>query len=124
MRLGIGGFELDRPAVAVRGLIQVAERLIDQPEISLDDRGGRVECGGLADVFQGRLVLAHLMSDQTEQVQCIDLGRIGLENLPINLLGLLQIAGLVRFDGECQRFGNGVHEMLGIKSCSGQIDRA
>ena len=52
---------------------------------------------------------ARLMSDHAEKLDRIGLVRSDLEDLPINLLGSLQPAGLMVSEGDCQCFGNRGH---------------
>ena len=46
----------------------------------------------LTDVLNREIILAHLMSNPRQQVQNIGMAWICLQNLPVNRLGLLQIA--------------------------------
>ena len=54
-------------------------------------------------------VLAHLVSDQAQQMDRIDLIRLDRQYLPIDLLGGLQPTGLMMLDRNGQGFGNRCH---------------
>ena len=64
-----------------------------------------------SNVLDGNLVLAHLVSDHAEKMNRIGVIRLGRENLPIDLLGGLQPAGLMVLDRNRQCFGNRCHDV-------------
>jgi hypothetical protein len=47
------------------------------------------------DVLDGPLIVAPLGSQDSEEVKCVGLPRVGLDDLPVDLLRLLQPAGAV-----------------------------
>src|ERR1043166_2847592 len=49
---------------------------------------------------------AHLVGNDPEQMQGIEVPRIGLEDLPVELLRLLQFAGAVLLHSQVQHAGN------------------
>ncbi len=61
------------------------------------------------DVLDGNLVLAHLVSNHAEKMEGVGLIRLDGENLPVDLLGSLQPAGLMVLDRNRQCFGNRCH---------------
>ena len=62
------------------------------------------------DVLDGDLVLARLVSDHAEKMPRIGMIRLDRENLPVDLLGGMQPAGLMVLDRDRQCFGNGCHD--------------
>ena len=64
---------------------------------------------GHLDVLDCLLALAHLLSDDAEQVQGIGMVGIGLKDLAVDHLGLPQVAGLVRLPCQRQGFENCCH---------------
>jgi hypothetical protein len=56
-------------------------------------------------------MVAKLSVDHAEQIPNIGMVRFDRENLPVDLLGFLQAAGLVMTDGYCERFGNRWHSV-------------
>ena len=75
----------------------------------MEKRITRLHLDGTLDVLDRRRVLANLVGDNSQQVQGIGMGRLDRENLPVDLLGDLQAAGLVVLDGEVQGLGEGGH---------------
>ena len=70
---------------------------------------GAAGCDSPSDVLNGDLAPAHLEGDKSEPVPRIGMIRLGGENLPINLLGHLQLAGLVIPGRYRQCLENGRH---------------
>ena len=70
---------------------------------------------GLPDQGQGRLVLSHLVGQHSQQVQGVGLGGIGLQDLPVKLLRLGQVAGLVVLQGQRQRFCDRRHDLKQVR---------
>ena len=62
-----------------------------------------------SNVLDGNLVLARLVSNHAEKMPRIGMIRLDRENLPVNLLGGLQPAGLMMLDRNRQCFGNRCH---------------
>ena len=62
-----------------------------------------------SNVFDGSLVLAHLVSNHAEKVPRVGMIRLDRENLPVDLLGGLQPTGLMVLDRNRQCFGNRCH---------------
>lgn len=67
---------------------------------------------GRAYVFDGEIVVAQLIGDQAEQVHGINVLRFHLQDLPIKLLRLLQIARLMLLHGQRHRVRHGEHAKL------------
>ena len=70
-------------------------------------RPGGGEVKRLADQFDGRGMLPHLMGNHAQEMQRVDASRILGEDLTVKRLGLREPAGLVMFDGKLNRLGNG-----------------
>jgi hypothetical protein len=70
---------------------------------------GRIQRDCPSDVLDGNRMPAHLVGHESEQVPGVGMIRLGRENLPVNLLGSLQPAGLMVLDRNRQRFGNRRH---------------
>ena len=64
-----------------------------------------------SNVLDGDLVPAHLVGNHAEKMDRIGMIRIDRENLPVDLLGRLQPAGLMVLDRNCKCFGNGCHHI-------------
>ncbi len=64
--------------------------------------------------------LAKMQGDQAEQMERIDVSGVNLQDLAIELLGLLEVACLMAPDGKVERLGNWVHKnaMVLELSCS------
>jgi len=56
----------------------------------------------LGDEVHGNVVLAHLMGDRADQVECGGMVRIGFQDLPVESLGLGQAARAMVLDSEVQ----------------------
>ncbi len=64
-----------------------------------------------ANVLDGDLVLAHLVSNYAEKMPRIGMIRFSLQNLPVELLGSLQPTGLMVLYRNRQGFGNRCHSV-------------
>jgi hypothetical protein len=64
-----------------------------------------------SNVFDGHLVLAHLVSDHTEKMDRIGMIRVDRKNLPINLLGGWKPTGLMLLNRNRKCFGNCCHRV-------------
>ena len=64
---------------------------------------------GPVQAINASLVAAKLSAQDAEQVPCVRFIRVHRENLPVQLLRRLQVAGLVVLNGNCQCFGNACH---------------
>ena len=62
-----------------------------------------------SNVLDGGGVLARLRGDHAEEMHCVGLIRLDLENLPIDFLGGLQPPRLVVLDRNRQGFGSRCH---------------
>ena len=62
-----------------------------------------------SDVLDGQLVLARLVSQHAEQMKRIGMVGIDLQDLPVELLRCLEVAGLVMLQGQCQCFSDRCH---------------
>ena len=104
VRLGIVRLEVYCLPITSHGFFQLPERLQGGPQVAM--RLGKVRpCPqGRADVFDGQIMPANLMGDHAEQVQGIDMARLRLQNLPVKLLRLAQVARLMLFHGQVQRW--------------------
>ena len=60
-------------------------------------------------------MLAHLVSNHAEKMERIGMIRLDRENLPVDLLGSLEPAGLMVLDRNRQFFGNRCHSLEGGK---------
>jgi hypothetical protein len=93
--IDIPGIEPDRPLVRRLRLRQFPQRTIGRGKIIVKNRLRAVELHGLRNQFDGGLVVPDLMGEHAEQMESIDLFGISRENLPVEILRLLEFAGLV-----------------------------
>jgi hypothetical protein len=96
MRLGVVGPERDRLAVMRGGFVQPAQCAIGKADIIVKVWHALVERQRLADQVDRDIAAAGLMRQHAEQMQGVDMLRIGRQRLAIMLLRLLQPAGLMR----------------------------
>jgi len=78
----------------VEGRMSQADGRIELPlvlpgisQIEMIGCGTRIQNDGTLDVLDGRAVLALLVSDHTQQVECVRMVRFSREDLPVDLLG-------------------------------------
>ncbi len=64
-----------------------------------------------SNVIDGNLMLARLIRNHAEEMPRIGLIRHDRKNLPVDLLGSLQAAGLMVLDRDRQRFRNRCHKL-------------
>ena len=76
---------------------QHRERALVAPLLKLDDA---------LNVLKSKLMLAHLVGDHSDEPNRFGLIRFHLENLPVDLLGRLEAAGLMMLHGYRQGFGD------------------
>ena len=63
----------------------------------------------MPDALHSILMPARLVGDEAQQMPGVGLIRLGREDLPADLLGGLQPAGLMVLDRDCQCFGERCH---------------
>ena len=115
----MAGVELDRPLVMGLRLADAPERPERIADIAVEIRNPMVARNRFADQLDGKLVLAALLSDHTEQMQAIDIVRIYRQDLAIEALGFHEVADLVQGASLCEqpskieRCSHGCRERLG-----------
>ena len=72
-------------------------------------RGVRHQSDGLTNHFHGNLIPAHLMCDDSQQLQCFGMAWVRGQDLPVDRLRLGQSPALVVLDSDGKCFRNG-HE--------------
>ena len=107
--LGIVRLQFQCPAVAGDRFGNPAQGTIRFPQVVMEGSRIPFQPDRPSNVFDGNLVLAHLVSNHAEKMERIGLIRLDCENLPIDLLGSLQPAGLMVLDRNRQCFGNRCH---------------
>ena len=88
LRLGQPWIEDQRPLIAGCSLFQLAQRLISRTQVGVKRRRPPVAGNRLADQLNGYVVAAHLMSQNSQQVQAVGMMGIELQNLPVDALRL------------------------------------
>ena len=120
MRLGIIWLQFQRPAVAGDCLLQLSLFLESSAQVAMKGSISPLQPDCPSDALDGNLVLAELVSDDPEEVQCLGMIRLDGENLPVSLFGSLQSAGVMMLDRNCQRLGNRCHNPTALgTSCPG-----
>ena len=109
VRLGIIRFQLQRLLVAGDRLGNSAQGGIRQPQVVVEGRHVPIQPDGPSYVFNGNFVFSRLRSNHAQKMERIGMIRLGRENLPVDLLGSLQPAGLMVPDRAYQGFGNCCH---------------
>jgi hypothetical protein len=112
MRLGMVGPQFQVPAIA-------GDRLIRLPLLQ-QDVAQVVVCPGIVRIplqcpaaTVCRLIEPPLvLEDHAQIVVRLGVIRLDRQDLPVDLLGQLQPAGLVMLNGDCPRFGNGCHTAI------------
>ena len=113
------GGEPDRSPVMQLSFAQALERMQCVAHVTVEIGNTRVASDRFADELDGKLVLAALLSDHTEQMQAIDIVRIYRQDLAIEALGFHEVAGLVQGASLCEqpskieRCSHGCRERLG-----------
>jgi len=102
VRLGKCSVQLEGPALAVDRFIEAAQRLVDCAEIGIHSGIVWVASNRLAQPFQGKIVVAGLVSDKSEHVPCIRMIGLHGEDLPVDRLGLHEAPSLVMLETEIQ----------------------
>ena len=97
--VGEVGFQLQGTAVASDRFGNPAQGAIGLAQVVVIG-GGVLQGDRTFNVSDGRLVLARLVSDHAEKVHRIGVVRLGREDLPIDLPGRLQPAGLMVLEGD------------------------
>ena len=110
--LGIVGIQLQCPAVAGHGLVEPLEFLVGGAEIGVEGSRVGIQLDGPADVLDRDLMLVDLRADDAQQVPGVGIAGIGLEDLAVNLLGLLELARPMKGDGLGKGFRNRGHGNL------------
>ena len=122
VRLRIVGLEFQGSLPASHRLVQLALSTKDYAQAVQGLGIGRLHAQDFTDVREGQVVPADLVGENAEAVQRIGVSWIGLQDLPIDLFGLLQMARVVVLQGQGVRLGNGGHRVL--PSCPAQgIDK-
>ena len=76
-------------------------------------RGKRgIQTNSLLQIIGGKVVPIDLMRDQAEQMDGIEVPRVGLQDLPVEQLGLVELAGLVKSQTLLEQIGQGRHGPL------------
>ena len=92
MGLGVVGIQFQCPPVAGHGLVELLELLIGRAEIGVEDRRIGIQLDGPADVLDGSLILIDLRGDDAQQVPGVGILRLDLEDLAVDMFGLLELA--------------------------------
>jgi hypothetical protein len=92
-----------RAAKARLGLVEILKRGVDGAQMVVVRRLGVVDRDGLLDGLGGLGVAARLMGGQAGQVPGVGMARIDRQDLPVELLGLGELAALVmvKCDRKC-----------------------
>ena len=107
LRLGVVGVQRDRLAQRVDRRVGVALGPFDRGAVLVKTRVGGIDGDCRLDQV-GRLgELPALVSQNTRQVQRMDVGRFGGEHVAIALCSLLQVAGLMQGVALLQDFQSG-----------------
>ena len=109
VRLGVIGFEAEGLLILGHRFRQLTLALECNPQVAVKSRIGRPYPDRLTDVLDRQVILAHLTGNHPQQMQSISMVGVHLQNLPVNRLGLLQIARLVVLQCHSQSFGNSCH---------------
>jgi hypothetical protein len=111
---------LRRPPIAGDGLRYPSLAHEHVAEVIVDRRGVRLQTQGRLQAFERHLGSAGPPRDDAEEVPGIDLVRVAAQDLPVDLLRLVQAAGSIMAPGEVQRLANRGHDGLSAGSCSSQ----
>ena len=101
--------QLQSSLIAGPGLGSPAQSPVGFAKITVIKRLHAIHGDGLADAGDGRLMLTGLVSDEPQQVQGVGMSRIPPQDLAIELLGLRQLARLVKVHRRLKRVRTGRH---------------
>ncbi len=93
--------------------VQASHFLIDDADIAVKGSRQRVQLDGSANVLDGRVMPAGPVGKFAEQMERVGVVGIDLQDLPVNLFRLLEIAGLMVLQSLRECFGNGWHVRQG-----------
>ena len=101
------GFEGNGLTISGDGLIELAAVVQGISQVAV--RFGIIGPGGnrLADQVDRHIISPHLPGEQPKQVQGVGMRRLLRQDLPVQLLGLLQAAGLVVLEPDVEGLLNG-----------------
>ena len=112
--MGLGEMRLETQALLI-----VADRRVELPlgtqsigQIVMRRRELGTKLQRLLDIVDGQVVPADLVSDQTEEMQRIEMAGIALENLPVEQFGLVKTTCLVMLQSYIEQFGYGLHVLF------------
>ncbi len=111
VRLGKVRLQLQCPVIAGDGFVQLPLFLQRTAQVAMEDSLISLQPDCASNVFDGNLMLADLVSDDTEKMPRIGMIRLDRENLPIDLLSGLQPTGLVVLNRSRHCFGNRCHNV-------------
>jgi len=60
-----------------------------------------MDCDGFADQFDSFIVAPTLMGNDSQQMQCVCMMRIDVEDFPVEIFGIVQAAGLMMLKRFC-----------------------
>jgi hypothetical protein len=107
--LGGVGLQAQELLEAGQRLLHPVQGLVGRAEVGVVDVGPGVGGERLADQGDGLLELAPLVGEDAEQVEAVGVVGGDLEDLPVELLGLAQVAGLVVLQGLSEHVRDGSH---------------
>ena len=123
VRLGVLRPQRDRPAVMCGGFVQPSERPIGEADIVMKVRHALVQRQRLADQVDRHVAAPGLMREHPEQMQRVDVLRVGRDRPAVLLLGLLDAPGLVRAQrGRKRGRGLGGAEVVALLRLLGHRD--
>src|SRR5688572_24718174 len=108
MGFGVVGLQLQGAAICIDGLSEAPVADEDVAEVEMGMHKIWLEAQCFLQVLNGLVMAARLMHDQTEQMQCIDLLRIVLQELTAMMLRVGQPTGLDGLDNRAERLRSGI----------------
>jgi hypothetical protein len=104
--LRIVGFELERAAISGDGLVEPACRAAGFAEIAMSGGIIRVEDDGLANPLHREVMAADLVSDETQEVQCVGMVRLHRKDLAVDPFGFGQSSCAMMLKSQIQGLWN------------------
>ena len=117
--VGVAGAEAQGFAVSPEGLIQASQGAEGDAEVVAIGGAGGGQGDGLGDEGDGSLVVAPMVLDDPEQVQGPWVQGLGREDLAVEGLGAVQVAGFVPGDG----LGEGIGRHPGWHGLAREADQ-